>query len=159
MKKLILVLVGMFVVSLTAHAQWSNTGTLTINGTMPAIIQINITDNSTALSLDSAATGVVVGSISERSNSGTGYVVTVESANLGELVGGTYGETFAYSLSIGGANIDLTSPATVSDSTSRTSATGITKTIDVTHGVGEFAGNMLAADTYSDVLTFTIAPK
>lgn len=160
MKKTMIMFVTVMLISAASlSAQWANSGTLTINGNMPAITQVQISDNGVTLNLENSATDVNLGSISERSNNFLGYVVTVTSANGGELVGSTHGETFAYSLSIGGTNMDLSAPATVSDTNSTTSATGITKQILLSHGVGTAGATMLAADAYSDTLTFTIAPK
>lgn len=140
--------------------QWNNTGTLTINGNMPVITQVSVVDLGVSLALETAATDVLLAQILERSNSATGYTVSVVSTNSGALVGTSLGENLAYTLTIGGAAVDLSAGAVlISDSTLRTVAVGISKEIRLSHGSGGTGALLLAEDSYSDVLTFEIAPK
>jgi len=160
MKKILIA--GFFVLAATgAFAQWDTTGTLTINGNMPVITQIRIVDNGVTLDLQNAGVDVLLAEIQERSNSTTSYTVSVTSANSGTLVGSTHAEALTYSLDIGGATIDLSSGAAqeVSNNAGRTTAVGIPKEIRISYGSGGTDGQFLAEDSYSDTLTFEIAPN
>lgn len=162
MKRNLLILAALLTLSAGAlHAQWNPTGNLTIVGTMPVITQIQVLDNLVNLDLSQVGTDVVVGSLRERSNSASGYTVTVTSQNSGALVGDVLSESLNYTLSIGGTTFDVSSgtPVLITDSLARTTAAGSSRNIAVSHGSGDAGGLLLAQDTYRDVLTFEIAPK
>lgn len=159
-KLFFMTVLGVITAGMLSAQGWSNSGTLTINGNMPVITQVSVNDLAITLNLESATSNVVLAQLLERSNSASGYTVTVTSANGGELVGTALGESLPYALTIGSTALDLTAgPALVTDSLLRTTATGVSRDVVISHGSGNAGGLLLAQDSYTDVLTFEIAPK
>jgi hypothetical protein len=130
---------------------------LTLSGTVAKSASITVTPapgatNLTLTSTPSAA--ITVATVTEVCNSTSGYTVTVASANAGYLKGAIGGNTdaVAYVLYQNGSAVTLSAaPTTMVSASSKTTGASQTLTID-------YAGDpALAADTYSDILTFTIA--
>jgi hypothetical protein len=143
------------------------TGSLTLQGTVPAILEITVTGtgNYNALDLTTDASNLVVATVNERTNSKTGYTVSVKSLNAegagssqaffaGSDVANT--DTLNYNISYGGSAVTLDGSglATVTDSAGKTLGTGENKDVAIT-----YTGTFLNADTYTDTLVFTIATK
>jgi len=143
------------------------TGSLTLQGTVPAILEITVTGtgNYNALDLTTDANNLVVATVNERTNSKTGYTVTVKSLNAeaaassqaffaGNDVANT--DTLNYSVAYGGAAVSLdgSGVATITDSSTKTLGTGEDNDVAIT-----YTGGFLNADTYTDTLVFTIATK
>ena len=142
-------------------ASFAASATLTISGAVPGINDITIASQSghNALDLVAGESAKVVGIATETSNRHLGYKVTLSSANAGtgsqaKLKGVSANtDVVNYSIKYNGAAVTLVSgSAEVTATTARTPAAGVAKNIAVT-----FAGSWLAADTYSDTLTLTIA--
>jgi len=160
MKKYLITIGAVFATAMASYAQAS--ATLTISGTVAPINTITIASQAgyNALNLVSGAAAQVVGIATETSNDKLGYKVTLSSLNAGAtaqavLKGAIVGNTDSvnYSISYGGTAVTLAAgSATVTSVAARTAAAGVAKNIAVT-----FAGSWLAADTYSDTLTLTIA--
>lgn len=159
-KKIVAAVCVVFALSSVCFAQ-SSTATLTISGKVDPVNTITIASQAgyNALDLVNGASGKVVGIATETSNSKLGYNVTLTSANAGissqAFLKGSTGnsDTVNYSITYGGSTVTLASgSAVVTTATSRTGSTGATKDIAVT-----FAGGWLAADTYSDTITLSIA--
>lgn len=133
----------------------STTGTLQLRGNVPDIlsIQVNAESDATNLDLQNDQTDLKVASVLERSNSSTGYTVTIDSANDGLLVRSGGSETFSYSMKYDGASVDLSS----SDSFNNSAAAAVAVNKDVTISyTGQDADTMIAGD-YEDTVTFSIA--
>jgi hypothetical protein len=160
MKKYIVMTCAVFGLVTASFAQSS--ATLTISGSVAPINTITIASQTgyNALDLVNGQTAKLVGIATETSNDSLGYKVTLASANAGAtaqaFLRGALGgntDTVNYSIQYGGSAVTLSSgSALVTSATGRTGASGVTKNINVT-----FAGSWLAADTYSDTLTLTIA--
>jgi hypothetical protein len=159
MRKYLAIIGSVLAMASAGFAQAS--ATLTVSGTVAPINTITIASQSgyNALDLVNGATGKLVGIATETSNDKLGYKVTLASANAGAtaqaVLKGTGGNTdfVNYSILYNGTAVTLAAgSATVTSATARTVAAGVTKNIAVT-----FAGGWLAADTYSDTLTLTIA--
>ena|ERR1035437_3599133 len=136
----------------------SPSGTLVLSGIVAVFNSITITPNGTnnsTLNIASGAADVNVASVSETSNDGLGYKITVQSANGGFLENTTDAtKKTAYTLSYDGAA--MSSPTTsavmvknVSSLTQQTTDVSIV-TVTVTALPTALAG------TYSDTVTFAI---
>lgn len=147
--------------SLQAFGQWVPSGDLTIRGFMPEAVAIQIQDEGIILDLETAQTDVLVGTILERSNSTTGYEVTISSANDGFLAHTSLADTLAYTISYGGAaHVTVTAGGIlVTDELATTDPSGDAKTIRVSHDGGDNGTDWIAAGTYEDTLTISIAAK
>lgn len=154
--KLIITLAFAAIVSLPVSA--ATTGTLTLTGTVSGNVEIIVTPEAAASSLDllNNATDLKVATVTEKSN--TGYEVTVSSSNSAELVGQNAAapDSLAYSLKYAGVVVNFTAgSALITDTTSQTGAGGVDKDLTIS-----YTGNSnLQADTYEDTLTFTITAK
>ena len=159
-------IVGLFIalfvlVGGTAFAQ----NTLLLQGTVPSILSVTVAANGAANTLDltTAQTDLLVATVTERSNSVSGYIITLDSANatgavatLNGITGGNT-DTLTYTIGYGGAAVTLVSgAATVTDTTGKTASTGAVKNVTISF---DGTGSFLNADTYEDTLTFTIAAK
>lgn len=166
MRKIVAILViGLIAVSTLFSA---TTGTVTLVGTVPGILEISIVEESVASSLDLTADepDLLIASITERSNKKAGYTVTLESENAVEDSSGQAHfdssdsgntDTLNYSMTYGGAVVSLASgSAVVTDQTTKTSGTGDIKELRVSYSGSSV---FLYEDTYEDTLTFTITAK
>ncbi|MCA1950274.1 MAG: hypothetical protein LDL24_06865 [Treponema sp.] len=151
-------------VGLAMGAAAQTTASITLQGTIPAILKIIVTPEAGINSLDLTQNlSMKIATAVEISNKRAGYTVTVSSANAqtagtdapffkGAASDNT--DTLPYSISYGGTTAAFSSGvATVSTSAVKTSATGTVKDV-----VLNFNGSSLFPneDTYSDTLTFTI---
>ena len=159
------------VILLTGAAAWAGaetSGTLTLQGSVPGILQITVTPEAGASALDLSldASNVAVATVVERSNKKAGYTVTLESANAaaGSAAEAYFSHTdpavessLEYSITYGGTAVTLTNGAAViSDVSGKTDALGSAKTVAVSYnGASDFPYE----GTYTDILTFTIAAK
>jgi ABC-type sulfate transport system substrate-binding protein len=159
MKKIIAITSAMLTLATVSFGQSS--ASLTVSGTVAAINTITIASQAgyNALDLVNGETAKLVGIATERSNDKLGYRVTLSSANAGStsqafLAGtGVNTDVVNYSISYDGSAVTLSSgSAIVTSATGRTGTAGVTKNLNIT-----FAGGWLAADTYSDTITLTIA--
>lgn len=138
-------------------AQVTDSGSITLQGTVPALAQITVTPIAgfDSLDLTTSQSNLGVATVNEKSNVTTGYTVTLTSANNGSFVGldSGNGDTLAYSISYGGSTVTLTSgSATVTTASARTGAAGVDKTLAIS-----YTGAFLNADTYQDTITLTIS--
>ncbi len=140
---------------------------LNVGGDVSSELSISVQPNAVASSLNLTTNGSeTIATVVETCNDPDGYVVTVSSANgvaagasSGLLVGSSAGESFAYILhyqTFPSALTWVSGVATVTDSSAKTPSGGIAKSVFVELYP---AGENLAADTYTDTLTFTIAAK
>lgn len=139
-------------------AQAASSGTLMISGTVPVVNDLAITANGTnnsTLSITGGETAKLVANVAETSNNGSGYTVTLSSANGGQLrLASDATKKTTYQLSYnGGSYAQPSASATTVKSVSSVAAL-TTNTSPVRVNVAAFAG--APAGTYSDTITLTI---
>lgn len=152
MKKM---LVSVFAIGLSFNVFSATSGTLILKGQVSELLSITVTPETIAASLplDASQSDTKVATVNEKSNSSTGYKVSVASANKGKLVRTGGSETFAYSLKYNGNSVNLAS----TQEYTFTSGAAVDTDKDVTISyTGQSAQTMVAGE-YSDTLTFTIA--
>lgn len=146
---------ALFVLSVSSFA--ATTGTLLLQGVVAQKISIAVTPKSAASALDlsSSQTDLEVASVNEKSNSKTGYKVTISSQNLGKLKRTDGADVFAYSLKYNGAAVSLNSSSGTTFSNSSASSVNVDKSVTISYN-GAAAESMVEG-TYADTVTFTIA--
>lgn len=149
-----------FIGALSASSFAATTGTLLLQGTVAEVLNIVVTPEAVASTLDLATTqsDLLVATVNEQSNSNSGYTISISSANDGNLLrsGGT--ETFAYTLKYAGASVSLagSSSTPVTAKTQSTAGTyDVNSNVEVSY-TGVPATSMVAG-TYADTLTFEIS--
>ncbi|WP_419168053.1 fimbrial protein [Halobacteriovorax sp.] len=151
------VLKALFVTSLLSTSAFAaTTGTLTLTGTVPAIISIEVTPEALAstLPLDTTQTDSKVATVTEKSNSVSGYTVSFQSANLGNLVHESVGSSsIAYDLKYDGALVDLST----TDVFTFPSAASVNVDKDLEISYTGVAHENLVQGSYEDVVTLEIA--
>jgi spore coat protein U-like protein len=142
-------------------------GSITIEGTVPASTSITVTPVAgyNSLAIETGVSDQGVASVLEKSNWPKGYTVTLESANAvaetptqAFLKGANVGnaDTVPYSIKYEDVPVTLAAgKATVTPNGTKTGPTGVTKSLKVSFA----AKPMIEADTYKDTLTLTIATK
>lgn len=150
MKKWILALT---LVTLSFSASAATSATLLLKGQVPPILNIAVTPESfaTALDLTSTQSNTKVAVVQEKSNSNTGYKVTISSLNLGVLKNGS--NNFVYTLAYDGTPLNLASP--VVRTHAGAAAVTVNKNVNISY-TGRPAEQLIAGD-YTDTITFTIA--
>jgi hypothetical protein len=141
---------------ITSSALAATTGSLLIRGSVPALLSIDVTPTAlaTTLPLDTTQTGAKVATVNEKSNSNSGYQVSISSANLGKLVHESVASSFInYSLSYDGSSIDLANGQTYTFASA--SSVDTNKDIEISY-TGVPHESLIQGD-YSDTVTFTIA--
>lgn len=158
--KLIAVLGMALTMSVTQMSAAS--GSVALTGTIAPSTTITVTPSGTpqALTLTGNISQLKVADIEYKSNKKNGFVLTLSSANSGNLLGtatdGT-AESLPYTILYGNdgspATVTLTSgSATLLSSSSKTGGT-VSKILAISYTVPTTEP---AADTYSDTITFTI---
>jgi len=133
--------------------------TLELRVTVEEILEItvdaeNVADNM-VVSIDDALNELLVGTVTERTNSRTGYTVTIRSENASLLVNSDSSFTIPYTVTYGNEVIDLSGGSKiVVDTTSTTPASGSTREVKVSYTTQD-----VRADVYEDILTFVISSK
>ena len=137
--------------SFTALA--ASSGTLLLKGTILPTLSISVTPETVASALDLTTTqsATKVATVQEKSNSNTGYKVTISSQNAGKLKNGA--QLFPYTLTYAGSALNLAAP--VVQNNSAAAAVTVNKDVNISYtGVPEA---QLVAGDYSDTVTFSIA--
>ena len=148
----------------------ATTGAVTPKGTVPAILEVTVTPTTgfDSLDLTAAVNNLEIAQVNERTNNKAGYTVTVDSTNgvadslaSGRFKSGTdplgNTDTLDYTVTYGGSAAPLSNGSgTVTNTTSKTTGTGVTNSVQITY---DGTGSFLIADSYEDTLTFTIAAK
>ena len=163
----VVMILGMFLIAVS-FAGADTTGTLSLQGTVPGILEIAVTPEavSSALDLSLDTAGVKVATVLERSNKKDGYTVTMESANAAAASSGTaffanidpaVASNLDYQITYDGNPLTLTNgSAVISDVAVKTNAAGTSREVNISYnGASDFPYE----GTYTDVLTFTIAAK
>jgi spore coat protein U-like protein len=130
----------------------TTTGTIQLRGSVASTCTIAVTDAAQSLNIVSGESNKQVGSIVENCNNGTGYVVTISSANQGVLKTTSGASTPAYTLRYDSQSGTLASALAVTRD-------GAQFNREVTVGVTLPASANAVAGSYSDTLTLTIATK
>ena len=148
---------------------WAQTsGSLTLRGTIPQILQLTIAPVGSleALDLTVAIPVTTIATVTEKTNRRTGYNVTIKSSSA--EAAGTAGpvfkgldtsntETLPYILTYGGNALTFTAGiATIIGPAAKTTSAGTEKTVTMEYILSGLFPN---ADTYQDILTFTIIGK
>ncbi len=156
-------LVGCGLTLLTGPAIALPVGSVTHGGVVPAFLDVVLTDEVgiNALDLTVNQPNILITTVNERTNNIIGYTVTMTSTNgagaTGVFLGAVDGETLPYTITYDGVAAPLVAgTATVTDVNSRTGNPGVDKTVEIAY---DGSAAFLAADTYSDTLTFTIIAK
>ena len=145
-----------------------DTATLSVHGRMARLLDVYAAREPGIryMDLTTSASGRLIATVNERSNSATGYTVTITSANLEADTGGATSPYFVhtsasgtldYSLTYGGsAVVGWTSgTATLTDSLGTTAPEWLTKELRIS-----YSGSVtLPAGDYEDILTITISAK
>jgi hypothetical protein len=140
------------------------TASITLQGTIPAILKIVVTPEPGISSLDlTSDLNSKIATAVEISNKRAGYTVTVTSANAKTAgidapffkgVASDNTDTLPYAISYGGSAATFTGGvATVSTASVKTSAAGTSKDVTLNYNGTSLFPN---EDTYNDTLTFTI---
>lgn len=140
--------------ALTASSFAATSGTLLLKGTIAPLLSIAVTPEAIASTLDLTASpsNLKVASVQEKSNSNTGYKVTISSSNLGVLKNGS-DDSVTYTLSYDDVAINLAAP--VVQTHSAAAAVTVNKDVKISY-TGRPQDELVAGD-YTDTLTFTIA--
>ena len=151
--------IGLFgLMSWTAFS--ATTGSFQLSGVINQVLAIVVTPEAIATSLDLTATqaDLKVATISEASNSNTGYKITVSSLNNGKLLRSGCAEFVSYTAKYSGASVNLTTSHTtpVIGKTVSTSGVYATSSDFKVSYAGVPAASMVAG-TYSDTVSFEIA--
>lgn len=135
----------------------ATSGSLLLQGTVAQKISLAVTPASAASTLDLALsqTDLVVASVNEKSNSKTGYKVTITSANLSKLKRVDGLDVLSYTMKYNGSAVSLSSAAgtTITDS----AASSVNTNKDVSISYTGLAAELMIEGTYDDTVTFSIA--
>ena len=137
--------------------QAATTGTLLLQGVVPQKVSIAVTSQAVASALDlsTSQSDLVVASVNEKSNSKTGYKVTITSANLSKLKRTDGADVLGYTMKYNGSALALTSAAGTTLSSSAGTSVNVNKSVAISYtGV---AAESMVEGTYADTVTFTIA--
>jgi len=141
---------------------------ITIQGAVSTSAALTVTPNApyNVLDLGTDQTDLKVATVNEKCNKHNGYTVTLASAKAVSNGGGTVAklvgalaspESLSYTMKYNTAVVTLVGgSATVANETAKTLGIGVNKDLTISY-LGAAAN--LAADTYSDTITLTIAAK
>jgi hypothetical protein len=133
----------------------ATTATLNLKGIIPVILDISVAAETLAtnLPLDQAVNAQKVGTVTERSNSGTGYKVSASSANGGKLVRtGDTSSFITYQMSYSSNTIALnTTPTQIAKSSARGQ---FNRDLRISYSK---PADYTASGEYTDTVTLTIA--
>ena len=155
MKKLLAVTTLLALTTSTSFA--ATTGTLLLQGLVAQKVSVAVTPSSVASALDLTTTqsDLVVGSVNVKSNSKTGYKLTITSANLGKLKRTDGAEVMAYTMKYGSAAVGLSTATGTVFTNSSASIININTDLKVSYtGV---AAESMVEGTYNDTVTLNIA--
>jgi hypothetical protein len=142
---------------LTSTAFAGTNATLVLSGSVPKKLDISLDTNAVVLDLTTSKNLVKIATVTEKSNSNTGYKVTIASANKGVLkrVGGT--ETFAYTLKYGSTPLTAQG-VTAGDTIVGSSSAGLTNVNkDLAISYSGVAAESMVEGSYEDTINLTIA--
>lgn len=144
--------IAILALTTSSMALAATSATLQLKGTVQQLLDISIQAEGAAtnLNLTQNAANLKVATLTEKSNSSTGYKVTVSSQNQGKLKNGN--AQFSYTIGYNNQQLTLTSPQTQSYSAG---AYNVQRDVTISY-TGQAQENLVAGD-YTDTLTFSIA--
>ena len=140
--------------TLTTTGMAATSADLILRGVVAPILEVSIAHEplASSLPLDRQVNNEKVGTITETSNSATGYKIKARSANAGKLVNTSHINSFVnYSLTYAGNNVPMNSSATQVYTTSNLRGT-YSKDLKISYN----QPSNLSAGSYEDTVTFTI---
>ena len=128
-----------------------------LQGMVAQKMSLAVSAASIASSLDLATsqTDLVVASVNEKSNSNSGYKVTISSINLSKLKRTGGSDVLAYTMKYNGTVVALAGAAGTTITNSAATAVNLNK--DVAISYTGIATESMVEGTYSDTVTFSIA--
>lgn len=147
-------LLALGLVTLTTTSMAATSADLLLKGVVAPILEVSIAHETLAsnLPLDRQVNNEKVGTITETSNSPTGYKIKARSAKGGKLVNASDVNSFvSYSLTYQGSNVPLSTSATQVYTTSNLRGT-YSKDLNISYN----QPSDLSAGSYEDTVTFTI---
>lgn len=136
-----------------AQAADSASGTIQLKGTVALSCTVAVSDLSPSLNLVSGESARPVGTVVETCNSGTGYTISLSSANAGQLTSSSNGTTpIGYSVSYDNQGGKLNNAMQVTRSSAQFGKSS-TLAVSIDGNARAIAGN------YADTITITIAAK
>lgn len=135
------------------------TAPLLIKASVPRRVSINVVSEniSSALDLTTTQKNLKVAVVNEKSNSKTGYKVTVTSANLGKLKRSDGAEVFTYTLKLDGSKIALSSASGTTFTRNQTTPINTGRIMTISYA-GKSVETMIEG-SYSDTVTLNIAAR
>lgn len=153
MKKILLIAIT---AALTTSAFAATSGTLLLKGIVPRLVSIVVTAETIAanLPLNTTQSNTKVAEVNEKSNSNTGYKVTIASANAGKLVHQSVASSSVnYTLRYNNSAVNLASAQTITYSSA--ASVNADRNVDISY-TGVPHENLIEGN-YQDTITFTIA--
>lgn len=144
-------------VSSTPLALAGTQGSLTLQGTVGLELSLSVAPEAgvnDSLDLSASPNNLLVATVSEASNSSSGYKVSVQSANAGKLKNGQL-DQLSYTLRYDNSNITLGNSAVVAKTHGSGGVVSDQSEVKISY-TGKPATQMIQG-TYSDTLTFTIS--
>lgn len=154
MKKL---LAGATILLMTTSSFAATTGTLLLQGLVAQKISVFVTSQAIASTLDlsTSQTDLVVATMNEKSNSKSGYKMTISSVNLSKLKRTDGLEVLSYTMKYNGSAVALSSAAGSTITNSSASSVNINRNVSISYtGI---SAELMVEGTYADTVTFTIA--
>lgn len=156
MKQMKMALTILAVVGFSTGSQAATTGTLTLSGTILALVSIVVTPNaaSTSLDLTTNQTDLLVGTVAENSNALNGYRIKAKSTNGSKIKHATAADFISYTIKYGAGSATT---LTTTDQIVKTQSTGGAYSNVSSNVTLSYTGSgSLTAGAYSDGITFTI---
>lgn len=134
-------------------------GSVLFKGQVTRLVSLTVAAEASASSLDLSASKInlKVATINERSNSKTGYKMTIASANLGKLKRADGPELFTYSMKLGGSTVNLGQVAGATFIRNSTRPINRNRNLTISY-IGKNPETMIEG-AYADTLTITIAAR
>lgn len=144
-----------FFAVLGSQSQAATSASLVLKGMVPSLLTLELSSESiaTSLPLNVTQANTKVGTVVEKSNSATGYKITVDSQNKGKLIRNGGNEAVNYTMNYGGQGVNLQSAQQLTYS----GAFAGTRTRDVQISYQAVPFENLVAGEYNDTVTFTIS--
>lgn len=145
------------ILSLTSLSSLADTSaSLVLKGVVPEIMSLSMASENLAtnLPLQTSQNNSKVGTITEISNSKTGFKITAVSTNSGKLKRSNGSQTFDYRLFYQGQDLNLQNGTSV---IVNSSPAAVNRTRDVTITYTGIPSEQLVAGDYTDTITFSIA--
>ena len=157
--KNLLTTLALTTLSLSTFAATS--GSLNLSGSVSPKLSIVVNPNaaSTTLDLSTSQSNLLVGTTLEKSNSKTGYTISVRSANGGKLghEESNPADVLAYTMNYGSFSGSLTTSDQTAVDVNSTQIGGLSRDIKINYT--GLAPEDMKSGSYADTVTFTITAK